>query len=134
MATIRKNIDAIDSRKFDLYNFIANYLNDYKDELVEKLGFNYNKFKKSGNDLFLSSIEMDLNYPVKCCNELIVDIHFLDILGSKFRVASKMRNTSGGLVATAVSTFAVGTSGISLNNTKLHDYFETEEVEDIVFY
>lgn len=122
-AIIKKHFDESDGSGCALHTFIPHYMEEYKYELVKKLGLNYRKFKESGGDLFVSSLEIDFNYPVKCSDELIIKINFLDILGSRIQIISKIYNINGSLVATAISTFIIRNKEL-LN---LNKYFKRVE-------
>lgn len=128
----KKHFNDSDGGGCSLHSFIPHYLEEYKYELVKKLGLKYRKFKDSGGDLFVSSLEIEFNYPVKCSDELIIKISFLDIYGSRIRIKSKIHNPNGNLVATAISTFIVKDNEI-LN---LNDFFKKvdEEIEEYATY
>jgi acyl-CoA thioesterase FadM len=79
-AIIKKHFNKSDGSGCSLHSFIPHYLEEYKYELVKKLGLNYQKFKDSGGELFVSSIEIDFNYPVKCSDNLIIKISFFEHL------------------------------------------------------
>jgi YbgC/YbaW family acyl-CoA thioester hydrolase len=127
-AIIKKHFNESDGSGCSLHSFIPHYLEEYKYELVKKLGLNYQKFKDSGGELFVSSLKIDFNYPVKCSDELIIKINFLDIHGSRIQVISKIYNPNGSLVAAATSTFIIRNKEI-LN---LNDYFKRvdDEIEE----
>lgn len=127
-AIIKKHFDESDGSGCALHTFIPHYMEEYKYELVKKLGLNYRKFKESGGDLFVSSLEIDFNYPVKCSDELIIKINFLEIEGSRIQIISKIYNINGSLVATAISTFIIRNKEL-LN---LNKYFK--RVEEYVPY
>lgn len=131
-AIIKKHFSESDGSGCALHSFIPHYMEEYKYELVKKLGLNYRKFKDSGGDLFVSSLEIDFNYPVKCSDELIIKINFLDIHGSRIQIISKIYNTNGSLVATAISTFIIRNKEF-LN---LNHYFKRvdDEIEEYATY
>jgi YbgC/YbaW family acyl-CoA thioester hydrolase len=129
-AIIKKHFNELDGSGCSLHTFIPHYIEEYKYELVKKLGLNYRKFKESGGELFVASLEIDFNYPVKSSEELIIKINFLNIRGSRIQIMSKLYNTNGSLVATAISTVIVrNNEGLNLN-----DYFKRidEEIEEYV--
>ena len=122
---IKKHFNKSDSGGCSLYSFIPHYMEEYKYELVKRLGLNYRKFKDSGGDLIVSSLEIEFSYSVKCSDELIIKIEFLDIYDSQIRIISKIRNPNGSLVATAISTFIIRNK----ENLNLNDYFKRVDVE-----
>ena len=126
-AIIKKHFNESDGSGCSLHTFIPHYREEYKYELVKKLGLNYKKFKDSGGDLFVSSLEIEFNYPVKCSDELIIKIEFLDIYDSRIRTMSKIRNPNGSLVATAISTFIIRDTEMINNHLNLNDYFKRVE-------
>jgi len=126
-AIIKKHFNESDGSGCSLHTFIPHYMEEYKYELVKKLGLNYKKFKDSGGDLFVSSLEIEFNYPVKCSDELIIKIEFLDIYDSRIRTMSKIRNPNGSLVATAISTFIIRDTEMINNHLNLNDYFKRVE-------
>ena len=123
-ATIKKHFDESDGSGCALHTFIPHYMEEYKYELVKKLGFNYQKFKDSGGELFVSSLEIEFSYPMKCSEELIIKIEFLGIHDSRIRTISKIHNLNCSLVATAVSTFIIRDIEMNTNHLNLNDYFK----------
>ena len=128
-AIIKKHFNESDGTGCALHTFIPHYMEEYKYELVKKLGFNSRKFKDSGGELFVSSLEIEFNYPVKCSDELIIKMEFLDIRDSRIRVISKIRNPNGSLVASAISTLIIRDIEMNTNHLNLNDYFKIIDYE-----
>jgi acyl-CoA thioesterase FadM len=135
-AIIKKHFNKSDGSGCGLHNFIPHYIEEYKYELVKKLGFNYRKFKASGGELFVSSLEIEFNHGIKCCEDLIIKIEILDIYDSRIRIMSNIRNPNGSLVATAVSTIVIRTIGMNYTHLNLNDYFKIveDEIEEYATY
>lgn len=134
-AIIKIQLNEAYDNECTLHAFIPHYMEAGKYELVKKLGFNCQKFKKSGGDLFISSLEIDFNYPVKYTNELIIRLSLLDIYDSQIRIVSMIYNQKDSLVAKAISTLMSGHKNMN-SNLNLCDYFEIieNEIEEEVTY
>jgi len=135
-AIIKKHFNESDGSGCSLHTFIPHYMEEYNYELINKLGFNYQKFKDSGRELFVSSLEIEFTYPANCSDELIITVEFLDIHDSRIRTISKIHNLDGSLVATAISTFTIRDIGMINDHLNLNDYFKMvdDEIEEYATY
>jgi len=135
-AIIKKHFDELDGSGCSLHTFIPHYMEEYKYDLIKKLGFNYRKFKDTGGELFVSSLDIEFNYPVECSEELIIKIEFLDIHDSRIRIISKIHNPNGSLVATAISTLIIRDIGVINDHLNLNDFFKRvdEDIEEYATY
>jgi len=115
-------------RKGNLHAFIAQYVEESRYDLIEKLGFDNKKFKVSGGKLFPTSLEIDFNYPISYIDHLIIHISILDIDSSHIRIKSKIYNQSYNLLANAISTFVGINIKMHGGDVDLRSYFKSMEV------
>lgn len=121
---IRKRRNDLYKGKCSLFEFITQYMDEGRYDLVRKLGFNYRKFKEAGGILNVSSLEVDFNFPVRFTNEMIIKIELIDIKDSRIHIASLIYNKGGFLLAKAMSTFACSNTKMLHSNMNLYNYFK----------
>jgi acyl-CoA thioesterase FadM len=133
-AIINRKVNGSKGNGCGLHNFIFHYANEYKYELLTKLGLKYRKFKDSGGDLHIISQEIEFNYSIKFTRDLIIKIKFLEFYDDRIQVMSKIYNSTGSLVATAITTYLV--LNTRMKNKNINDYFKIMEndVEELVSY
>ena len=133
-AIINRKVNGTKGKGCGLHNFIFQYANEYKYELLTKLGLKCRKFKDSGGDLHIISHEIKFNYSVKFTGDLVIKIKFLEFYDDRIQVMSKIYNSTGSLAATAITTYLV--LNARMKNKNLNDYFKIMEtdVEELVTY
>lgn len=130
--TIRMSTDYLFSKRCKLHTFITNYMEEGKYDVLEKLGFNYRKFRGSGGKLYATSLEMDFNFLAKSTGEFFVRLEFLDSYDSRISIVSKIYNQNGALLAKAISTFIAlfSKQNSSRNLLNYFDYSESRIEEE----
>jgi len=122
---IRKRRNELYKSKCSLFEFITQYMDDGRYDLVMKLGFNYRKFKEAGGIIYVSSIEVDFNFPVNYTNEMIIKIELIDIKDSRIHISSMIYNKGGLLLAKAISTFVCSNIKKPYSDMNLNNFFKS---------